>query len=319
LITHFLGKHEVAAYSRDFAIRLARFGEQFPTQWFALGKSGWKMAEAILQQLPYSLAEKVGLGYAQYMRADDSISMRTPLDDVEFGAAPVLVIDSAVHSGRSMTRLIEALRAAGAERTMSYGLVLKSGSMIIPTFFGVVTDEKDRTYFELENLPNNRLHDKKTLTGTLRELTSVDADLPIGEVGPPFEAVSVGDLLYDKETRASKIFGYQEADKLIGFISFRKNGNVLFIDAVGTVLGQRDKGIMSVMMRWAETFARSKRCAAIELWGYEGAVDRYLHFGYVFTDDKWRNLGHGQRYKVMRKTILYNIQIVNDEEIFRAY
>ena len=278
------------------------------------------MAKTILRQLPPAYANRVELGSAHYERADDSISFLTPLNGMKFGDEPVLVIDSAIHSGRSMQRLIVALKDAGTKRFLSYGLVLKNGSKLVPTYFGVVIDDKDRVFFELVEIPNNRLHDKKPMLGVLRSLSDRDADIKIGNVGAPFEEICVGDLLYDKETRSSQVYGYEENGNLIGFISFRKQGQNLFIDAIGTVVSERKKGIASAMMRWAETWGRSMKCTGVELWAYEGAIDDvYVKYSYEFVDGQWRTLGAGHRFKLMRKKLLYNIKVTPEGEIYREY
>ena len=319
MITHYLGTDEVAAYSRDLAARLKKLGVSFPTKWCALGPSGWKMAKTILRHLDADLASKVQLGSAHYERETESITFLTSNDGVTFGNEPVFVIDSAIHSGRSMTRLVESLRRAGAVNFVSYGLVLKSGSKLIPTFFGVVIDDKDRAYFDLEAIPNNRLHDKKILVGVLRLLSQADADAPIGDVGPPFETISVGDLLYDQETRSSQVYGYEENGQIIGFVSFRKTGTALFIDSIGTIKTERNKGIASAMLRWAETWGRSNRCSYIELWGFEDAIPVYTKYGYELVDNEWRTLGAGHRFKLMHKPLLYHIKVRPEGEEYRDY
>lgn len=218
-----------------------------------------------------------------------------------------------------MQRLIDALKEAGAKRFISYGLVLKNGSRFVPTYFGTVIDDKDRAYFELDEIPNNRLHDKKPMIGILRSLSDQDAEITIGDVGAPFEEICVGDLLYDKETRSSQVYGYEEKGKIIAFISFRKHGQNLFIDAVGTVVTERERGIASAMLRWAETWARSMRCTGVELWAYEGAIDVYTQYSYEFVDGQWHTLGAGHRFKLMRKKLLYNIKVTPEGEIYREY
>lgn len=272
------------------------------------------MSLTLLQQLnvvaPELIAE-ITVCKADYERKTQSVIFEpaitgTPLDD-----NPVFVIDSAIHTGTSMLTLIAELRGAGAKRIISYGLVLKGGSLFVPTYFGVVTDDKDRTYFELDEIPNNRLHDDKTMSGCIRVLGETDANTQI-HVGPPFEGMCVADLLYDKETRSSKVYGYEEADGLTGFISFRRNGSVLFIDGLGVIPSRRGQGISTALCRWAETWGRAARCIAVELWAFEEAIDVYDYYGFKMVSDEWRTLGLNRRFKLMRKPLLYNIKITEE-------
>jgi len=268
----------------------------------------------VLEQLKLiapDLVEKIQVSKADYEREGRSIVFEPSTSGLDFSNEAVLLIDSAIHTGSSMQALIASLKSAGAKRILSYGLVLKEGSLLIPTYFGVIIDDKDRTYFELDCIPNNRLHDTKTMDGVLRALTETDANTTI-DVGSPFEGLCVGDLLYDKETRSSKIFGYEEGGKLTGFISFRKNGNSLFIDALGVVASRRKFGISSALCRWAETWGRSVECLAVELWGYEQALEVYDYFGYKPVNDEWRTLGLNHRFKLMRKPLLYNIKVTQE-------
>jgi GNAT superfamily N-acetyltransferase len=252
-----------------------------------------------------------GISKADYERETHSVAFEPSIDEIDLSDKVVLVIDSAIHTGSSMQSLIRALQNAGVERVLSYSLVLKGGSLLIPTYFGVVIDDKDRTYFELDGIPNNRLHDTKMMDGVLRALTDNDANITI-EVGAPFEGLCVGDLLYDKETRSSKVYGYEENGELTGFISFRKNGNILFIDSLGVIESRRKFGISSALCRWAETWGRSAKCTAVDLWGYEKVLEIYDYYGYKPVTNEWRTLGLNHRFKLMRKPLLYNIKVTQD-------
>ena len=301
----------MAAYSRDLARRLAKLGNACPKTWFVLGTSGWKMHLSVLRALAEidpNLVQDIEISKADYLRENGSISFDPSIEGIQFGDKPVFLIDSALHSGRSMIKLIQRLRVAGVKKFVTYGLVVKSGSLMVPTYFGVVIDDRDRTYFDLDQIPNNRLHDKKPLVGVLRALNDSDANTKI-DVGEPFEGLCVGDLLYDKETRSSKIYGYEEDGSLIGFVSFRKAGQSVFIDAIGTVTAAQKGGIASAMLRWAETWGRSAQCTGVQLWGYERVLDIYPYFGYTPVNDEWRTLGLGRRYKLMHKPLLYNVKV----------
>ena len=72
-------------------------------------------------------------------------------------------------------------------------------------------------------------------------------------------------------------------------------------------------------MRWAETWGRCAGCERIELWGYENAAKIYEYMGYKPVENEWRELGGGQRYRILEKRILYNIKIRNpNDPMFRS-
>lgn len=316
MITHYLGNQEVEGYSLDLAQRLSLLGDAFPTEWFPLGRSGWKMMQAILHQLPQELVERVNITGASYDRAEDRVSFQPGLDEVSFDERPVLVIDSSVHTGRSMLRLIETLIAAGARNVMSYTLVLKQGAAMVPTYFGMVVEDMDRTFFQLESLPNNRLLERVPF-GVLKRISEADVRKVIEPVGAPFDDLAIGDLLYEQETKGGNAYVYEYCGEIAGFIGFRKKGTTLFIDAWGTAVKFRGKGVGHAMLRWAETWARMNKCEAVELWAFHGAIDTYLRYGYDFVEDRWRDLGDGQQFRIMWKPIEYNIKVKPDEVEYR--
>lgn len=324
MITHFLGDEEVTAYYQDFAARLVELGDRFPKHWLVLGLSGRKTADGLIAHLPVHLQDQIVLGVANFDRQDDLIrfSDKTPFDTVDLSGQPVLLVDAAVHSGKSMFRLAERVQQAGAQDIISYTLVLKRSSIVVPTYFGVVIDDKDRIYFDLDVLPNNRLA-KPAQFGVLRAIVPADIDRPIAGVIPPFVGIKVGDLVYDQETHDAHAYVFEHAGELVGFVNFRKLGGTLFIDGwFGAKRfspdGQKMK-IGGALLRWAETWGRSAKCDRIKLWAYEGAIDVYEYLKFKPTEPEWRNLGDGQRYRVMEREILYNIKITDERDVeFRS-
>ncbi len=320
MITHFLGKEEVAAYCRDLVGRLEQLGSAFPTHWLTLGLSGRKVVDHLVARLPDNLRGQIVLGVAHLDRQKDVIqfSEKTPFDDVSLEGKSVLVLDAAVHSGKSMLRLVERTGQAGAKEIMTYTLALKRGSMIVPTYFGVVIDDKDRIYFDLDELPNNRLA-RPAPSGVLRAIMPGDLDREIAEVAAPFKGLKVGDLVYDRETHDAHVYVFEYGAELVGFVSFRKLGSILFIDSLygakrSAPNGQKMK-IGSALLRWAETWGRSAKCNKIKLWAYEGAIKFYAQMKFKATENDWRNLGDGQRYRVMEREILYNIKIADERNL----
>ena len=311
MITHYLGSEEVTAYCNDLVDRLTALGNDFPTVWFALGVSGMKMAIRVVRLLPPEFKPKVKFVSVRYNRATTLLDVAPPVAELTFTDEPILVIDSAVHSGKTMLAMVKQLQAAKVKNIITYTLVLKRGAVMIPNYFGVIIDDKDRTLFELDPLPNNRLIENVPF-GVLRELKSSDAVASIGTVGAPFETLTTGDLLYDIETTFLRAYVFEYDGEIAGFVSFRNQSDGLFIDAWATADKYKRLGIGNATFRWAETWARSTKCSQVSLWAYEGAIPKYLKYGYEFVEDEWRDLGPGQRYKIMRKKILYNLYEIRE-------
>ena len=315
-----MGNEEVAAYYRDFATRLENLGDRFPTHWLALGLSGRKVVDDLFELLPERLQTQIVVGIAHLDREADVIkfSEQTPFDGVSLDGKLVLILDAAVHSGQSMFKLVERTLQARAKEVITYTLVLKRGSILIPTYFGVVIDDKDRIYFDLDVLPNNRLANPAP-AGVLRAIVPTDLKRPIAEVAPPFVGLTVGDLLYDRETHEAYVYVFEYASELVGFVSFRKLGSTLFIDSwygAKRIAPNGDKmKIGGALLRWAETWARSAKCERIRLWAYEGAIGVYEYLKFRATESDWRDLGGGQRYRVMERQILYNIKITGEPDV----
>lgn len=321
MITHFLGDQEVAAYCRDLIKRLTNEKTTFPLVWAELGISGRKLGDVLraeLADIKPELLSQISYIAAQYDRTSDSIDYSGGLEASDLPDTPVLLLDSAVHSGRSMLRLYRSLEELGVKRILSYALVLKSGSIIVPTYFGMVIDDKDRAYFQLKDMPNNRLGHPPP-PGILREVVEADVGREIESVGAPFVGMTIGDMVYDIATKNSRVYVYEQDDKIVGFINFRLNHRSLFIDAWATAESARGQKIGSATMRWAETWARAKKCERIELWAYEDAISTYLAYGYKFSDERERSLGDKKHYRVMHKAILYNVRPTSEDELKTFY
>lgn len=319
MITHYLGSEEVTAYNRDLTARLVRLGNAFPKNWFMLGLSGRKLYDSVGPLLPASLVEKIKIGLAHYNREHREIrfSDETPVPE-SFQNEPALILDAAVHSGRSMLALVQKLQSLDAGPITSYSLVLKRGSVVVPTYFGVVIEDKDRVYFDLNTLPINRLA-KPAPPGVLRAIIPSDLPRRFSGLRPPFDDLTVGDLIYDRDAHGSNVYVFEYGIELVGFISFQKRSGTVFIDGwaaadLKDANGDKIK-IGSALFRWAETWARSAKCDRIELWGYEPAVPIYEYMNFRPVETEWRILGNGQRYRVMERPILYNIKISEDSDI----
>jgi GNAT superfamily N-acetyltransferase len=308
LITHFLGSEEVAAYCRDFAERLHTLNHNFPKKWFLLGQSGEKIGSVIFDFLPTQLKGQVSATTVYVDRRSNEVIYQDTIDDEKFGTLPVLLLDSAVHSGHSMTKVVQSLWKAGAENILTYALMLKRSSTLIPTYFGILVEDKDRVYFQLDVMPNNRLCETPPF-GVLKEVSENDLGKSLGQIGPPFEDTTIGDFLYDKRTKDYHPYIYEYNGQVAGFIVFGKKNDVVFIDAWATTQEFRGKGIGGALLRWAETWARSNKCDSIQLWAYEPAIETYAYLGYEFVGNECMLLSATQKYRLMAKKLLYNSKL----------
>lgn len=247
--------------------------------------------------------DSISVGRVQSDRSTNTVAFSNEISDVDLNTGPVLIIDSAVHSGRTMLQVIDALSKSGAQDIASYSLVVKQGANLIPNYFGVLIDDSDRAYFQLKSIPNNRLL-KEGPFGILRKLSVSDVDRVIESIEAPFTGLTTGDLLYDRETKQYQTYVYEEAGKLQGFLSFVRKGQILFVD--GIAASQQGRGLGGALLRWAETWARSAGCAAIELWAYEPRIEVYRRMGFKSVEGKQLNLGGNDKYVYMTRALLYN-------------
>jgi GNAT superfamily N-acetyltransferase len=264
-----------------------------------------------------SLQDQIYLTTVFCERGSGSVRFEDPIEDVTFGEKPILVIDSAVHSGSTMKKVCSHFWTLGVKEIISYSLMLKRSSEVIPTYFGVLVAEKDRVFFQLDLMPNNRLCERPPF-GVLRELKKDDIGMKIGPVGTPFEEITPGVLLYDKETKNYRPYIYEHRGKICGFISFVKNKKELFIDAWATIEEYRGRGVGGALLRWSETWARSSKCDYVTLWAFQEAIDTYLNYGYEFIRQDEMILSENRKYKRMGKKILYNIIVRNNRLDFSS-
>jgi hypothetical protein len=166
-----------------------------------------------------------------------------------------------------MCAAVKAMFGSGIEEVISYAFVVKRTSSLIPNFFGVLIDEHDRPYFQLDQIPNNMLTEASPF-GVLRRIALQDVSstgtfLDTGV--PSIDRTSIGDLWYADQTEGSIVFVYEQAGKIVAFISFRVADGVMYIELVATDISRRGQGIGGVLMRWAGSYARSQCCTLMRL------------------------------------------------------
>lgn len=315
MITHFIGDTEVTRYAQDLADRLTGLKDDCPLIWLTIGESGEEIAAEILPLLSEGLRKKIKFIRLGYSRTDNKFSFEDTFNWNELEKdSVVLVLDSSVHSGVTMAAVVKELHDQGISDILSYALVIKRGACFIPNYFGLVIDDHDRALFRLEKYSNNRLCKKKPF-GTLRKLNEADVhhtpDHIESEI-PSIQKMTWGDLWYEKKAKSSQVYVYELNGEIKAFISFKvQQQNALFIDAIAASTELKGAGIGGVLMRWAETWARSANCNEVNLWSIDDPdrIGFYEHYGFTLTGEAL-DLGSNEKYKHMRRVLLYNLDVI---------
>src|SRR5207302_1003484 len=171
-------------------------GAARPTVWFPIGRSGEVLIERLLLRFP-KLTEETVIDRVNFDRKT-SQTFFTDGDPADaLAGTHALVIDSSVHSGGTMLRVLKAVGAYKPASVSSYTLVLKRSSTFVPSLWGVMINDHDRAYFLLDQLPNNRLH-KSVHNTHIRRLTKDDFNVPPVVSGlNSIDRVTWGDRFYD--------------------------------------------------------------------------------------------------------------------------
>lgn len=311
--TYLLSDDEIRRYGLDFVSRLESLGDSAPKAWITIGISGDKIAAEILKNSPSSTVRPTQVYRVSFDRKSRAIIMRDGDQLPSNNNGPILVIDAAIHSGSSMRHVVDALFKNNNREILSYSLVVKKTSELIPNFFGILIDEHDRVFFQLEHFPNNRLRTRKPF-GVLRTLREDDIRrapncLTVGV--PSIDKTSFSDLWYYVKTQHSNVYVYEVAGRIVAFLHFKyQNFGKLYLDLIACDASVQGMHIGSILMRWAESFARSAKCVAIELWAIENRVSWYAGRGFEVVTGEIMNLGGGEKYQKMSRRILYNVKPV---------
>lgn len=332
MITHFLSQEQVSAYCKDIAARIVDLGDESPTVWCPIGFSGLQIFDHIANFLPPDFAKKVTLQPVAYKKPgpERKGSVSVALREGETGSeseieeelrktfeagATALIIDSSVHSGSSMIGALEFIRGLGAKYALTYSLIIKQSSGLIPHYFGLIVGDHDRALFLLDKIPNNRLaKPKSTLRGALRRLNETDArhNERLDTGVPSISKVSMGDLWYEVRAHGYQVYVIEQDNQLIGYIKYKiTSSNTLFLDTIAVDRRQQDSGVGASLFRWAETTARASACRAIELWGISGKVESYKKAGY-HGKDRWLSVGD-EKYLHMSKPLLYHFDLKSED------
>lgn len=315
MITHFLGTEEVDGYARDIAERLELLGSDFPLVWCPLGKSGDKLSRRIAAALPLQRRKQIQVVPVFYNKKEKTVTVTDQDASVASirSAAAVFLLDSSIHSGASMLAVMNELRALGAQRVVTYSLVVKQSTHFVPHFFGVLVGEHDRTLFLLPSIPNNRLFKPSVApSGVLRSICANDClrqsrALDTGVAS--LDKITWGDLWYEKQAHGYEVYVMEVDGEIAAYVKIKLNSKTMLIDTFAADKQHQGHGYGAALLRWSESLARAANCAAIELWAIANKVPMYRHLRFVETGREVMDLGDNERYHHMRRELLYTFDL----------
>src|SRR5438067_6967901 len=112
MVTHFLGREQVAVYLLDFLQRLKAF-DPFPAVWCPMTPSGKELLAAMLPLLKdcgcEQLFNSVQIVPIEICEKTDKIRFEGKYGGKAIKRKSVLLFDSAIHSGSTMARSLEKI------------------------------------------------------------------------------------------------------------------------------------------------------------------------------------------------------------------
>lgn len=313
-----LGAEEVNAYLLDLLVRLEGLGKAAPSIWCPIGQSGRELVRRLHSLLPRSdLLTKIRIRVLslEYDRKHDSVFFVDGEDQARMALAGenVLVLDSSVHSGHTMLKVIEKLQESRAGAICSYSLVMKENSAVVPNYFGLLIGDHDRALFMLDRLPNNRV----APFGCIRALNEADLRRTRFRAGlHEYDKWTWGDYWYDQHSEAGWLFYvFEHQGKILGIIRFRiRPDSHVFLDLVVVAKQAQGRDIGTQLIRLAETRGRFARCREVRLWSDERVAAFYRKLGYVAVKPAKQLPLEGVSYKLLRKPLVNHIQADCDRE-----
>lgn len=310
--TYFVGNEEVHCYARDLLRRLKTF-VQMPAVWCPLTQSGDQMLHAIrgqVEQYYPDLLEKVQLLPIEVDDGNIRFLEENPASIIAGQA--VLIIDGAIHSGKMMRRCAQTILSHGPAELSSYSLVVKRGSVFIPTIWGFMMDETDRAFFMLEEIPNNRLN-----SGADRAQPAVQLHL-LSEEDLKQAPVISGVKSIDRTTWSDRHFEMKATDfetctyvlkhsqTIVGFLTIKLfEPGKLLVGEVVVDKTQQKHGYGGVLLRFADTIARQTNCRSVILHAIENKIKFYEYFGYKLMPGAPIPLDE-ETYYAMEHPVLYH-------------
>jgi GNAT superfamily N-acetyltransferase len=230
----------------------------------------------------------------------------------------VLLFDASVHSGGTMLKALRDIEKHGATGVCTYTLVLKRGSQFIPGLWGVMINDHDRAYFQMDMAPNNRLtthlNEKHPYTH-LRQLGEADVrKSPVVTEVASLDRHTWGDRYYDMRESGDGNCTYllETSNAIVGYVTVHFADHVLYVDEVAVDVRHRKHGYGGVLMRFADTLTRQQDCWSVRLNAIRDRVEWYQGFGYKVLAG--RNPVHveTEEYVPMEKRLVHHVPPMDD-------
>jgi len=313
--TYFIGKEEALAYAKDLVVRLKAL-DSFPEVWCPITKSGTSIASLVRsilktegspvrpQLLPISISRKDQEIDVLFHRGDPA---------AQIPGKSVLILDGAIHSGRTMIRCADEVTKYEPKDLLSYSLMMKASSCFVPTFWGAGIDETDRAFFLLDEIPNHRLDaenpEKKQRPVHIERLDERHRRVPPVTVEvDSMNRQTWGDRIYQmKVSPGVHTYVLVRVGKILGYLTIRFSDDYMSIDELAVDKGQRKHGYGGVLLRFADTMARQANCRTVRLNAISDKVPYYEGANYhkISNTDSIR-LDDAEVYWPMERTVLYH-------------
>jgi GNAT superfamily N-acetyltransferase len=320
MVTYFLSENDVVAYLRDFFERYGRL-DPIPTVWCPVTLSGVSLMKKMLplvEEFHPNLAETITLAPVQVESGKSVHFEGTSEDDIR--GKSVLLFDSSMHTGDTMRSCVKEAKKLGASAITTYSLVIKRGSSLVPTFWGVMIDDTDRIYFLLDRIPNGRLNAEPAadMAGNNKKISSVHLERlcedhinrePITCGLKCLDRVSWGDRHFDMQAGENGACTYVlvNGSETIGYMSLHfANPISLFITEIAIDQRFEGRGYGGILMRFADTLARQSNCTWVRLNAVEDKVSFYEKFDYRLISGRAPISLDDKKYYPMEHKVVYN-------------
>jgi len=278
----------------DFLERLQAL-ENVPTLWCPLTQSGAVLCEHLKKiaiKHFQDLADQVSVLRIEYGGIPKKICFDSLTPKEELSGQRILLLDSAIHSGKSMSLATDELFANGATEVLSYSLIVKQGSDFLPSIWGIMLGDTDRAFFLLDKIPSQRLYTSQHIETSvrkrpfyvhIRKLEKNRPKEPRVECGvESMDKISWADRYFDMATSSSKRTTYilLQQTEIVGYLTIHFERGELFIDELAVDKKHQGKKYSGVLLRFAENMCRHADCRKIKLHAIKEKIDYYRHFGY---------------------------------------
>jgi len=313
MVTYFVGVEEVTAYLRDFLDRLSQF-DPFPNLWCPITPSGNALLVQLLSLVKTEHPEwidKVSVLPIQIERDGGPIRFDSDCPAQDVANKSVLLLDTSIHSGSTMSRSVAQVVEMGASEVCAYSLMLKCDSAFIPTLWGFMIGRTDRAFLLLDRIPNNRMAAEAMghhPTVHLERLSEGHAKKPQVVCGlDSMDRTTWGDRLFDMVTGGQGQSSYLllKKDEVLGYLTIHgPEDGCLTIDEIALDEKHHGKRLGGILLRFADSLARQSDCKFIRLYAISNKVDFYKKFGYRIVSAAPVRLGE-EEYFLMERSLLH--------------